>query len=151
MLKRMTGLLLALLLTLTAAAALANSGYDTLRDTYAAEAGWGEPVLTEAMDLEDAKTVRIIFFLGDGFVALYGRKADGGCECTAWAMDNRDQLARMYVICTAFDDFSLLCGGHFALGWTYGEAAEGVITSADEAAEYAEAILPMLEASDAAK
>ncbi len=137
--------MLAALMILTMAAAWAEGGYTAIRDTYAAEAGWGEPLLTEAMPLENSEEVRLVFFLGDGVCALYG-----GGECSAWAMDYRTQLANMYILCTSFDAFSLLCDGHFTLAWVFGQAAEGVITTAEEAAEYAEAILPMLEASETA-
>ena len=148
MLNKRFALLLAALLVLSCAAAGAQAGgYTALRDTYAAESGWGEPLLTDAIALEDADTVMLVFFFSEGFTALYGTKADGTGEVIAWAMSYPDQLRNMYYLCTAYESVDLLCGGHFALAWNFGEAAQGTIADAAEATDYAEAILPMLDAA----
>ena len=66
MLNKRFALLLAALLVLSCAAARAEAGgYTALRDTYAAESGWGEPLLTDAIALEDADTVMLIFFFSE--------------------------------------------------------------------------------------
>ena len=138
--KRIVCLLVSVVLMMSACAgALAETGYESLKEELSATYGEGN-----SQELEVAKHVLAMFSLGsaeeNAYIVLYGTNADDQGEGTIWYVESYQALVQLALFCDTWEDKAALVSEGYQLIYVLnlgedetGESRYGTISSAEEA------------------
>ena len=134
--KKLTAIVLALMLIGLIPAGLADNGYLSLRSMLSMEGALGEPVLTTPFDAEPPLICMLYFDFPNNIVSLMGEDENASPQAVHWVAHPFMMLVLMGAICSNYSMTAELCTNGLTIAWRTSddEQVSGTVTDEKSAA-----------------